>query len=378
MSEKNDSQHCLLQFQRELRGLSQAELARRCGITRQAVNVIESGRSIPSVLTAFKLAEALDCTVEEIYPRPQSGADSSIEVFLSPKALLLTSRLDVARVRNRWVGFPSDQAAGLRQGFRSADALLQSQKPRAVAKPLKPKDELERNIIVFGCDPGLGLLRDHLSSVTRIGRMIWLNASSQVSLDNLENGRSHIAGIHFINEKGDANIRRARQLHLPNGGLLLRFAHWELGWIVAPGNPKNIHTIVDLTHRGVRFLNREKGSGSRLLIDDLLEKAHLSANHISGYDTLVASHHEGGEKVYLNQADVAIGLRSVAMVHGLDFVPIAQVGFDLVIPSDLSDHPTIAALCDSLQSSRFQRELQSLPGYETSETGRILATLPAT
>jgi molybdate-binding protein/DNA-binding XRE family transcriptional regulator len=377
MSSKNDSILCLVRSQREQCGMSQAELARRCNISRQAVNVIESGRSVPSVLTAFKIAEALGCSIEAVYPQPRSSVDSSIEVLLPAKVRVVTPRLDVARVRDRWVGFPSDQPANMRQGFHSADALLQSQRPRAMAKPLKPKGEIERNIIVFGCDPGLGLLRDHLSSVTRVGRMLWVNASSQNSLNSLNEGRSHVAGIHFINENGDENIRRARRLHLPDGGQLLRFASWDLGWLVASGNPKSIRSIADLARPDVRFVNRESGSGSRLLVDDLLDKAGLSPKRISGYETLVSSHNEGGEKVCMNQADAAIGLRSVAMVHGLDFCPIAQVGFDLVIPSDLNEHPTIAAMFDSLQSTRFRRELQSLPGYETSQTGHVMAEIPS-
>lgn len=366
---------CRLQSLREDRGLSQAELARRCGLTRQSVHVIESGSSIPNVLTAMKLADALECTVEELFPRPDD--ETVIDVVLPRRSQLVTPRIEVARVRERWLGFPSDEAKNLTSGFRAADALMRAEKPRAQAVPLKPKRELERNIVVVGCDPGLGIVRDHLGTIAKSGRMLWFSASSQESLKRLEEGQSHIAGIHFIGAQGDENLRRAKQLKLPQGGVLMRFAHWEMGWLVANGNPKNIRTVSDLARKDVRFVNREKGSGSRYLLDLLLSKAGVAPKSVPGYETTVGSHHEGGLCVGRDEADVAMGLRSVAVVHGLDFVPMAHVGFDLVIPSDLMEHPTVALLCESLQSNRLQRELQALPGYETTETGRILATLPA-
>lgn len=366
---------CRLQSLREDRGLSQAELARQCGLTRQSVHIIESGSSIPNVLTAMKLADALDCTVEELFPR--SGDESVIDVVLPRRSRLVTPRIEVARVRERWMGFPSDEAKNFSAGFRAADALMRSEKPRGQATPLKPKRELERNIVVVGCDPGLGIVRDHLGSIAKSGRMLWFSASSQESLKRLEEGQSHVAGIHFIGAQGDENLRRATQIKLPQGGVMMRFAHWEMGWLVAAGNPKNIHNVTDLSRKDVRFVNREKGSGSRYLLDLLLGKAGVPVKSVTGYETNVGSHNEGGIRVGRGEADVAMGLRSVAVVHGLDFVPIAQVGFDLVIPSDLMEHPMVTLLCESLQSSRLQRELQSLPGYETAETGRILATLPA-
>lgn len=366
---------CRLQALREDRGWSQAELARRCGLTRQNVSVIESGTSVPSVLTALKLAEVLECTVEELFR--SSDEEQVLDVVLPRKSRMLTPRLEVARVRQNWLGFPSDAPANFSGGFRAADALLRQSRPRPQATPLRPRRELERNIVVVGCDPGLGLVRDHLGAIAKSGRMIWFSASSSESLKRLEEGQAHVAGIHFVGAQGDENLRQAKRIRLPKGGVLMRFAHWEMGFLVAAGNPKNIHTVSDLARRDVRFVNREKGSGSRYLLDLLMQREGVSSEKVPGYEAQVGSHNEGGERVGREEVDVAMGLRSVAMVHDLDFVPMAQVGFDLVIPSDLLDHPTVSLLCESLQSTRFHRELRSLPGYETAETGRVLATLPA-
>jgi putative molybdopterin biosynthesis protein len=370
-----ESQVCFLQSIRESRGLSQAELARRCGLTRQAVHVIESGRSVPSVLTAFKLAEGIGCALEEIFPRPST--DKSIPVQLPRHVRMTTPRLDLARVRSHWVGFPVDQPENANQGFRLADAILQRGNPHALAKPLKPREDLERNFVVVGCDPGLGVLRDQLATIARPGRMLWFSASSQESLKQLEEGQSHVAGIHFVGGDGDENLRRATRLKLKRGGVLMRFAHWEIGWMVAVGNPKGINGVEDLSGKNVTFINREKGSGSRYLFDVLLRKAGVPPEAIKGYEKLATSHNDGGIRVCRGEADVAMGLRSVAMIHGLDFIPIAQVGFDLVIPTEHMEHPGVASLCETLQSWRLRRELQAIPGYQTSETGRILAELPA-
>lgn len=375
MNTLTDAPSCQLQSLREKCGLTQSELARRCGLSRQVVNVIESGSSVPNVLAALKLARALNCTVEELFP--SSEEESVIDVVLPREARMVTPRLELARVRQRWLGFPSDEPENFVAGFRAADAFLRTGKPHPQAVPLKPTSDLERNIVVVGCDPGLGVVRDHLGSIAKAGRMLWFGASSQESLKRLENGQAHIAGIHFVGPRGDENLRRARNIKLPEGGVLMRFAHWEMGWLVARGNPKSIRTVADLARKDVRFLNREKGSGSRYLLDLLLGKAGISPKSVPDYNTSVSSHNEGGVSVARGEADVAMGLRSVAMIHGLDFVPTAQVGFDLVIPNDLLAHPTVTLLCESLRSSRLQRELHALPGYETSETGRILATLPA-
>jgi putative molybdopterin biosynthesis protein len=144
---------------------------------------------------------------------------------------------------------------------------------------------------------------------------------------------------------------------------------------VAAGNPLGIRTVADLGQPMVRFVNREPGAALRVLLDDHLQRAGIDAGAVSGYGNEVASHREGAFRIACNVADAALGLRAIAEAYGLGFVPIASARCDLVIPGDLGTHPTIKILLDVLQSAALRKEIDSLPGYDGSVTGKIIAEL---
>jgi molybdate-binding protein len=287
------------------------------------------------------------------------------------------ARLHLAKVRERWIGLPADSKAQLAGGLKSADAVLDVKAKGTRALPFRSGQELEANLLLLGCDPALGILREWMAGRSKGGRMIWAGASSQKALDGLEAGEAHVAGVHFKSWTEEANQTQAARIRTPEGTVLVRFANWEQGWMVARGNPKKIREAADLAQPGIRFINREKGSGSRFLTDALLKKLRIPARAITGYAQMAESHAEGAEKVSAGEADAAVGLRTVAMAYDLDFVPIDQVSFDLVIPVDFMGHPSMVQLMDLLQGRALRAELQSLPGYDTSETGKIVAQLPA-
>ena len=145
--------------------------------------------------------------------------------------------------------------------------------------------------------------------------------------------------------------------------------------MVAAGNPLGIRTVADLNQPMVRFVNREPGAALRVLLDDHLQSAGIDINAINGYGNEVKSHREGAFRIACNVADAALGLRAIAEAYDLGFVPIAAARCDLVIPGDLSSHPTIKILMDVLQSAVLRKEIDSLPGYDGSVTGKMIAEL---
>lgn len=145
--------------------------------------------------------------------------------------------------------------------------------------------------------------------------------------------------------------------------------------MVAKGNPFAIRTVADLTRPGVRFVNRDTGAALRVLLDDCLQRAGIDNTAINGYLNEVMSHREGAYRIACNVADAALGIRAIAEMFGLGFVPITAARCDLVIPNDMIDHPTIKVLLDVLQSAHLRRELDAIAGCTSTATGNIIAEL---
>ncbi|MBE7489679.1 helix-turn-helix domain-containing protein [bacterium] len=351
------------------RDMTQSELAKLSGLSRQAINAIEANRYIPNALVAIQLAKALGSRVEDIFQCQEDLPECDVTMIggVNTKG----KRVAVARVRNRLVGHELSGFRDFQDGFSHADGVLIH--PKGKVQLLTPSGKLEKTGLILGCDPSLGILCDHISRHSPEVRVHWLQYCSQNALDEVKAGNGHIAGCHFL---GDLNRVKARQAIASTGGLLVSYASWEQGFVVASGNPKGIRGIEEIGRPDVRFINREKGSGSRLLIDRLLGEAGIPNHLVSGYDRAVNSHLAVGRQVMDGGADAGISLRAVAEALELDFIPLTQVHFDLVIPRDFLDHPAISMLLDLLETRAFRMELAALPGYDITNTGKILEEIP--
>jgi molybdate-binding protein/DNA-binding XRE family transcriptional regulator len=355
------------------RGLSQAELARRAGITRQALSAIEAGHYLPNTAVALRLARALGCRVEDLFGLTELPAPGPVE--LAGPADPTATRLVVVNVRGRWVGHPLGEAKALQEGFVPADGLLRDPgRPELTAAP----ERLERTALVLGCDPALSILAAHVERRNPEVGLRWLGAPSGAALAALAQGHAHVAGSHLPDPDGrEYNLWEARRILGFVGGLVVAFAAWELGFAVRPGNPKGIRDVTDLARPDVRLVNREPGSGSRVLLDGLLARAGVEPAGVAGYGFVVTSHLAVARVVAGGGADAGVTLRAAARALGLEFVPLAAARFDLLVPADLIDHPAVRVLLDVLQTRAFRAELGALPGYDVSRTGAVLARVPA-
>jgi molybdate-binding protein/DNA-binding XRE family transcriptional regulator len=360
-------------------GLKQGELAKRAGISRQTLSVLESGRGRPATLIALRLARVLGCRVEELFWLRDEGGELSAELagetpLRGPRA----QRALVGSVAGRWVAhaLPLEDPLAL---TTPADALLARSNGAEQAvrlRALRPIEALEANVLLTGCDPGLAVLAGRIQDRWPAQRLCWLPMSSDAALKALARGHAHVAGAHLYDEEaGEYNVPFVRRAFSGRPMVVVTFAHLEEGFAVAKGNPRRIRKPEDIARPEVRFVNREPGAGARRLIDRLLRKARVPSASIEGYERLLGGHLQIAQAVAMGAADAGVVARSAAIAHGLDFIPLSEERFDLVFPKEWSADVRAGRIVETLQGRAFRRELASLGGYDTRESGRVVVEL---
>ncbi len=374
MGKKMHGKQCAIQCKvKEFRmatGWSQEELAAKLDIRRQAVYDIESGRYLPNTAIALRLARLFGCRVEDLFVDPDPPGPEP--VYIIDGEYTASSRLALGRVRDRLVGLPLMGPESIPFGLRSADGVVSPDKKSACL--FAAPNQVNRSIILMGCDPALDILACHVNRRAPESRVHCHFASSHRALDKLAEGVTHLAGTHLHNEGNEeSNVVVARQKLAGVSCYILGFSIMEEGLMVARGNPLRIRSVIDLARPMVRFVNREPGAALRVLLDTHLKRAGIKGVNITGYEIEVRSHREGAGRVACGATDAALGLRIIAEVFDLDFVPIAAVRCDLVVPKDVTDHPTVKVLLDVLQSAYLRQEIDAIPGYESGSTGVTIA-----
>jgi molybdate-binding protein len=278
----------------------------------------------------------------------------------------------VAKLRGRLIAYPLAGKHALNEGFQSAQGLLE---PNGTNVRLLCSGEVpEKSVFLLGCDPAFAILREHVQRNAPEIRVHCRFASSHRALELLAAGHAHLAGTHLHNSGTmESNVRLAKRVLLGSKALLVGFSRFEEGLMVAPDNPFAIRSASDLAQTGARLVNREHGAALRALLDDYLAREGVAPQGVTGYANLVSSHLEGAQMVADHSADAALGLKAVAASFGLGFVPLEAARCDLVIPFDLMDHPAIRIILDTLHTRRLRDELASLPGYDSSLTGEVIA-----
>jgi len=363
------------------RGLSQAELAASSGLTRQAVYAIESHRYLPNVSIALRLAHSLGRRVEDLFRLDAAGPVVDGELLGSAQDPSSAPRAKVWSVGERTLVLPiTCLGAGLTYST-PADGLIvgpapRSGRPRRVRVQLLQEPRVVRQqVAVAGCDPAIQLVAERLRQHRDPASVLGWPMGSTAAIEALKRGEVHVAGLHVVDPRsGEANLPFVRR-HLGERPVtLVTFASWEAGLLVRAGNPKAIRGPADLARRDVRLVNREEGSGARLLLDQRLRAEGIAGARVRGYADVVASHLEVGRRVAEGRADVGIGVEPIARLLGLGFLPLQTERFDLAIPSPLlADHPGVARLLEALVSREVRAEIEALGGYSTQDTGRVVS-----
>ena len=227
-----------------------------------------------------------------------------------------------------------------------------------------PKSKKPAVIFSGSHDLALEEIAEHLSKHVT---MLSLPVGSLDGLVNLRQGLCQFSGSHILDETGEYNTSTVRHLFPDRSVELVTLAHRTQGLLLAAGNPKGIKKISDIVRANIIFINRNAGSGTRLWIDAELKKQNIDPSLVNGYESSVKTHSEAAVLISQYKADVSIGLQAAAHQHGLDFIPLFEERYDLILPRE--NEKTLSPLLDYLQTSNFRNGLNLLTGYNASHSG---------
>jgi putative molybdopterin biosynthesis protein len=358
------------------RNLTQSELARRAGISRQALGAIESGAYHPGVAIAIKLARELGMSVESLFA--ETGDETSTIVKTNwfgeqrrRGASTAHARVALARVGGKVVAVA--QPAAYLTLSPSAGVIQRARRHHADVATFQHPDEIDSTLLIAGCDPAAAILADWLARRRSGVRAVALPCSSREALRALVGGRAHVAGVHLRDEKsGEYNQTSIGAAMRNRRFCTVNFARWELGLATAHGNPLGIRGFADLERTELRLVNREQGSGARAALDHALDALGILAEQVTGYQFEVGGHLEVAAAIAAGLADVGVTIRLGANAYGLNFLPHREERYDLVVMEKESESTPIKAMLDALSSRRFAREVNQLCAYDTEQMGQIV------
>ncbi|MDO9597213.1 MAG: substrate-binding domain-containing protein [Azoarcus sp.] len=224
-------------------------------------------------------------------------------------------------------------------------------------------------------DEALAALQQHARQPAHRLHLDIRYSGSVDAIRALNEGRCLLAGFHTLHGAGNGSLTQHtyKPLLRPGKHKLIGFARRSQGLIVAPGNPRGLHTLADVSRSGTRFANRALGTGTRVLLDELLAQAGVAPESIRGYEHTEPSHAAVAQAVASGAADVGLGIMATALARGLSFVPLAEERYHLACLKSALDEAATLALLTVLRDSAWHRQLGSLPGYRVAQSGEVLS-----
>ncbi|MEE2755244.1 MAG: substrate-binding domain-containing protein [Myxococcota bacterium] len=345
-------------------GLSQAQLAKKVGISRQALILIETQRQIPSTTLSLMFSRVLNSSVEALFTLNDGPSQTLIAKGLSST----TGRVVLGRVDGELVAHPvqteRSPADGLIHGPNTGDSRLS-------VDTLETSPQWDDQVFVAGCAPILGLIAESVNRQPGLGRVNWQMSNSSQSLKMLRSGLVHGGGVHRApSTKIGAHHQLARKTFPKTPMVLVHVAKWKAGLVMSPGNPMGVETGATLLREDLRWAIREPGASAHKLHHELIENAG-GEKRPDVQEKVPKSHQELAMLINYGQADVGVAIEAVALQKNLDFIPIVEERFDLFFPRHRLEQPAIKRFIDSLSSRGVKQQLCHVPGYDTSECGHV-------
>lgn len=315
-------------------------------------------------------------------PAPQTLTAYPVNPLPSRPGMEEKLRVKLGIVDGKAWAVPLPRGAGTVTSLSRADAIisvpeasegLDGGKP-VQAQLLRPESQIKGALLTIGShDNTLDLLDSLLRRSHPDFRLTSAHVGSLGGLLALDKGQAHLAGSHLLDSETGVYNKAAIQEYLPDTPVaLVRLVDREQGLIVAKGNPRSIKNFEDLTRENVRFINRQKGSGTRVLLDWELKKRNINPDAIAGYREEEYTHMNVAQAVLSGRADAGLGVRAAANALGLDFEPVGFEEYDLVIPLKYMEDKRIKALLKIIRSKEFKDMVENLGGYNTAKTGDVV------
>jgi len=264
------------------------------------------------------------------------------------------------------------EADGIIRIPRNIEGILENEKVQA--QLLRPLSSIENTIVITGShDNTLDLLADQIKGVNGDITVSSTHVGSMGGLMAIKKNACHVAGAHLLDPgDGSYNISYIKK-YLPDQKILLiNLVMRDQGLIVPKGNPGNISSIEDLRDKELQFINRQPGSGTRILLDYKLKKLGISSCDIKGYENDEYTHMSVAVSVLSGRADAGLGIQAAARALDLDFIPVVTEEYDLIIPDRFYKSQKIQILLETIATKEFQNRVNALGGYGTKKTGKIV------
>jgi len=291
-------------------------------------------------------------------------------------------RVRMGSVGGRLMASPLSRGSGVVSSFMKADGILEVPQglegyeagEEVTLRLLSPMEKLRNTLVVIGShDP----LLDELADMLHLGDPRLYMSSSHVGsmggIMAIRRGEAHMAGCHLLDTADGTYNRSFIRKYFPKGDVkLVSCVGRQQGLMVARGNPLNICSFADISRQGIRYVNRQKGSGTRILTDYLCSREKVEPSDVYGYTREELTHTSVAAQIACGSADVGMGIYSAAKLYDLDFIPICIEEYDLIIPDHAWDSPMVQQLLTILRSDAFREKILSMGGYTVEHPGQVL------
>ena len=291
-------------------------------------------------------------------------------------------RVRMGYVGNRLMASPLPRGSGVVSSFMKADGMIEVPQgtegfhagEEVRVRILNPKKKLKNTLVVIGShDPLLDELADLVHSENHSMYLSSAHVGSMGGIMAIRRGEAHVAGIHLLDtETGEYNHSYVKK-YFPHGGVyLVRCVGRQQGLMLQKGNPLGIQSFADIAKDGVRYVNRQKGSGTRVLMDYLCDKHGVDRDRIYGYEREEMTHNSVAVQIAGDSADAGMGIFSTAKLYDLDFLPICVEEYDLLIPETVWNTAMVRQLIRTLKSEEFKTRIEAMGGYTLDRPGQII------
>lgn len=291
-------------------------------------------------------------------------------------------RVTIGCIDGQFIANPLTRSAGVTMSMVRADGLLRippghlgyEQGESVDIELYRPLEQIENTIVATGShDLSMDVLHSLLRKTNPDRFLVSSHVGSMGGILAIQKGEAHAAGVHLFDEAtGTYNLPYIEKYLRDQDVVLIQLVYRQQGWMVKPGNPRGIHSVHDLLQPGITYMNRQRGAGTRLLFDYLLGQEGLDRDQIYGYSREAVSHLSVAAAVAGGTADTGLGIYSAASAMELDFIPVAEERYDLLLSGSFYRSVEGEELLACIRSEAFAQEVEALGGYSCRDSGKIL------